>query len=292
MSNRKRDCLSVHTQRVATYCYARPESPFRDGHLKVVANFRSEAMQPSVALSIPAPPVPIGAAAKVSTQDEIVMPRRVKPRGTRAGRRHRRKAGSPNATTNRARSSPDDIHMSTSPVARHVSVVAPEAAPQSVRGASASSMSNSAQGSRPDAPAASPTAEDSAKKKRHRFRKRASGASPLVYTNMTLQQKVHFEAKQAKRLARQRPAPRLPTDGKGRVRKGVDVMDYAPGAPRPSMLVCALSPLLRGGCVRACVCACVRACVCVCVCVSVSVCVRLHVFYERSCVRAYVRCYA
>lgn len=76
------------------------------------------------------------------------------------------------------------------------------------------------------------------KKKRRRVRHRHR--ETLNYSEMTIAQKLRFEAAEARRFAKQQRAEArvVPTDKRGRIKKGVDLQDYRPNAPRHLLPVC------------------------------------------------------
>lgn len=54
---------------------------------------------------------------------------------------------------------------------------------------------------------------------------------------MTIPQKLRFEAEEAKRASRGVKEAHLPKDKRGRVRKGINLADYQPNAPPPTLTV-------------------------------------------------------
>jgi hypothetical protein len=91
-------------------------------------------------------------------------------------------------------------------------------------------------------------------KKRRRAHRRAKRNPDLKYADMTVAQKLRFDAKQARRRLND-AAVKVPTDKRGRIKKGIHLLDYQPNAPRHTLPVslvrsvcrCVVGPLLCWG---------------------------------------------
>ena len=196
-------------------------------------------------------PVTADAVANPNGEADVSMSGegdRKRTRGKRAGKAHR-KRGADSRDSPRGAATPAKLQSGSKDVDPVAIGMAPQISPDAAK-------RRETDGVREDAPAAAstapqlPDADDSIgdtdgnkpkhKRRRHRSRGRAKDGAKLLYNEMNVQQRLKFEARDARKqesLARQQ-VKLVPMDRKGRVRRGVDVQDYRPNAPRLYLPVC------------------------------------------------------